>query len=303
MLRDKTNFFLKDPQKKLGSLRHNVISSSSVRYTSSRSEPTMFLWSRQQHREQQGSDVTISRRAELQSCHCTVRGHLAHRVRAGSRNYKKATGREAQEKCKMVSALKAGEDRAIFLGLGMLVCSIVVAFLLGSRVVQSRKDSVWTEESTCTVLETRIANCKKCIHNCISKCWKPSEYPCVQIYVNLSSTGSRVLLYHTQESVRFNPECFCATKCSRNRSETERLIASITDNSTQFQPISFPCYYDPEGRQTNVLLTRFDLSKAVLHSSFWPSCIFLGGIVIIAMVKLTQYLSLLNEQSQVRKKC
>ncbi|XP_043558867.1 calcium-activated potassium channel subunit beta-2 isoform X3 [Chiloscyllium plagiosum] len=256
-----------------------------------------------QAQTESSSDVTISRRAELQNCHCTVGGHLAHRVCAGSRNYKKATGREAQEKCKMVSALKAGEDRAIFLGLGMLVCSIVVAFLLGSSVVQSRKYSVWTEESTCTVLETRIANCKECIHNCISKCWKPSEYPCVQIYVNLSSTGSRVLLHHTQESVRFNPECFCATKCSRNRSETERLIASITDNSTQFQPISFPCYYDPEGRQTNVLLTRFDLSKAVLHSSFWPSCIFLGGIVIIAMVKLTQYLSLLNEQSQVRKKC
>ncbi|XP_048398488.1 calcium-activated potassium channel subunit beta-2 isoform X2 [Stegostoma tigrinum] len=272
MLRDKTGFFLKDPRKNQGSLRHNVISSSSVRYTSSRAEPTMFLWSRQQYRGQQG------------------------------RTYKKATGRETLEKCKMVSALKAGEDRAIFLGLGMLVCSIVVAFLLGSRLVQSHKDSVWTQESTCTILETRITNCKKCIHNCVSKCWKPSEYPCVQIYVNLSSTGSRVLLHHTHESARFNPECFCATKCSKNRAETEMLTASMTENSTQFQPISFPCYYDPEGRQNNVLLTRFDLSNAMLYLSFWPSCIFLGGIVIIVMVKLTQYLSLLNEQSQIRKK-
>ncbi|XP_048460425.1 calcium-activated potassium channel subunit beta-2 isoform X8 [Rhincodon typus] len=192
------------------------------------------------------SDVTISRHAALQNCHCTVGGHSAHRVCASSR--------------------------------------------------------VWTQESTCTVLETRITNCKKCIHNCVSKCWKPSEYPCVQIYVNLSSTGSRVLLHHTHESVRFNPECFCATKCSKNRAETEMLIASITENSTQFQPISFPCYYDPEGRQNNVLLTRFDLSNAMLHLSFWPSCIFLGGIVIIVMVKLTQYLSLLSEQSQMRKK-
>ncbi|XP_048460424.1 calcium-activated potassium channel subunit beta-2 isoform X7 [Rhincodon typus] len=250
MLRDKTDFFLKDPRKNLGdfpfnrSLRHNVISSSSVRYTSSRSEPTMFLWSRQQHRGQQGRCCI---------CSCPLTDYM--------------------ERCEGQRPLIEG------------IC-----------------DSVWTQESTCTVLETRITNCKKCIHNCVSKCWKPSEYPCVQIYVNLSSTGSRVLLHHTHESVRFNPECFCATKCSKNRAETEMLIASITENSTQFQPISFPCYYDPEGRQNNVLLTRFDLSNAMLHLSFWPSCIFLGGIVIIVMVKLTQYLSLLSEQSQMRKK-
>ncbi|XP_048460419.1 calcium-activated potassium channel subunit beta-2 isoform X2 [Rhincodon typus] len=300
MLRDKTDFFLKDPRKNLGSLRHNVISSSSVRYTSSRSEPTMFLWSRQQHRGQQGRCCICSCPLTDYMERCEGQRPLIEGI--CDRNYKKVTGREALEKCKMVSALKAGEDRAIFLGLGMLVCSIVVAFLLASRLVQSHKDSVWTQESTCTVLETRITNCKKCIHNCVSKCWKPSEYPCVQIYVNLSSTGSRVLLHHTHESVRFNPECFCATKCSKNRAETEMLIASITENSTQFQPISFPCYYDPEGRQNNVLLTRFDLSNAMLHLSFWPSCIFLGGIVIIVMVKLTQYLSLLSEQSQMRKK-
>ncbi|XP_067898350.1 calcium-activated potassium channel subunit beta-2 isoform X2 [Heterodontus francisci] len=272
MLRDETHFFLKEPQKTLGSLRRNVISSSSVRCTSGGSVPTMFLWSRPQHREQQG------------------RGF-----------YRKIRAFDVLDKRKTATALKAGEDRAIFLGLGMLVCSILIAFLLGIKMAQSHKESVWTEESKCTVLEARITNLKNCKHNCVSDCWKSSQYSCIQIYVNLSSSGMRVLLHHTEETVRFNSECFCAAKCMKNHSETEKLIASITENITQFQSIYFPCYYDPEGRQRNVLLTRLDVSNALFHSLLWPSCMFLGGTVIVVMVKLTQYLSLLSEQSRIRK--
>ncbi|XP_041037814.1 calcium-activated potassium channel subunit beta-2 [Carcharodon carcharias] len=271
MLRDETNFFLMEPQKKLGSLRRNVISSSSVRCTSGVSAPTMFLWSRPQHREQQG------------------------------RSYKKITACDALDKWKAASPLTAGENRAIYLGLGMVGCSIVIAFLLGTKLVQSHNESVWTAESKCTILEARVTNCKNCVHSCLSDCQKPSLYPCVQIYVNLSSSGLRVLLHHSEESVRINPECFCAAKCNKNHSETEMLIASLTENSTQYQSISFPCYYDPEGRQKNVLLTRFDLSKALLHSFLWPICTFVGGIVIVIMVKLTQSLSLLKERLRVKK--
>ncbi|XP_078058354.1 calcium-activated potassium channel subunit beta-2 isoform X4 [Mustelus asterias] len=271
MLRDETYFFLKEPQKKIGSLRRNVISSSSVRCTSGGSAPTMFLWSRQQHRGQQG------------------------------RNYKKRTAHDTLEKWKAVSPLKAGEDRAIYLGLGMLVCSVVIAFLLGTKLVQSYNASVWNAESQCTVLEARITNCKNCMQNCVSNCQKPSQYPCIQIYVNLSSSGLRALLHHSEQSVRINSECFCAAKCNVNHSETEMLIASITDNNTQFQSISFPCYYDPEGKQNNVLLTRFDFPKALLHSFICPVIIFGCGTVLIVMVKLTQYLSMLKEQLQTKK--
>ncbi|XP_078058340.1 calcium-activated potassium channel subunit beta-2 isoform X2 [Mustelus asterias] len=303
MLRDETYFFLKEPQKKIGSLRRNVISSSSVRCTSGGSAPTMFLWSRQQHRGQQGSDVTSNRHteSELQNCNCRKGGRSAGRVSAASRNYKKRTAHDTLEKWKAVSPLKAGEDRAIYLGLGMLVCSVVIAFLLGTKLVQSYNASVWNAESQCTVLEARITNCKNCMQNCVSNCQKPSQYPCIQIYVNLSSSGLRALLHHSEQSVRINSECFCAAKCNVNHSETEMLIASITDNNTQFQSISFPCYYDPEGKQNNVLLTRFDFPKALLHSFICPVIIFGCGTVLIVMVKLTQYLSMLKEQLQTKK--
>ncbi|XP_072330465.1 uncharacterized protein s100p isoform X3 [Scyliorhinus torazame] len=118
------------------SLRRNVISSSPVRYTSAGSMSRMFLWSRQQHRRQQGSDVTSCRHTELQNCNCTEGGRSAHRVCAPSRSKIKFTPSDL-EKWNAVSALKAGEDRATYLGLGMLICSIVLAFLLGTKLVRS----------------------------------------------------------------------------------------------------------------------------------------------------------------------
>ncbi|XP_067851422.1 calcium-activated potassium channel subunit beta-2 isoform X2 [Heptranchias perlo] len=254
------------------SLRRSVNSSSSVRCTSDGSVSRMFLWSRPQHREQQGRSF-----------------------------YKIIRAYNVLDKRKTVTALKAGEDRAIFLGLGMMVCSIMIACLLGITMIQSHKESVWTEESKCTALEVRITDCKNCVSSCGSGCWKPSQYPCIQVYVNLSCSGKRVLLHHTEQSARFNSECFCATNCKKNHSEIEMLIASIIENITNFQSISFPCYYDPKGRQKNVLLTKLDVSNALFHSLFWPSCMFLGGTVIVVMVKVTQYLSLLSEQSQIKK--
>ncbi|XP_038672853.1 calcium-activated potassium channel subunit beta-2 isoform X1 [Scyliorhinus canicula] len=276
------------------SLRHNVISSSPVRCTRAGSMPRMFLWSRQQHRGQQGSDVTSCRHTELQNCNCSEGGRSAHRACAPSRRKKQLT-LSGLEKWNAVSALKAGEDRATYLGMAMLICSIVLAFLLGTKLVHSYNESVWKGESKCTVIETRITNCTTCIQSCVSNCQKPSHYPCIQIYVNLSASGSRALLHHSEESVRANSECFCATKCNINYSETEMLIASITENNTQSQPIPFSCYYDP-GQQNNVLLTRFDLPTALLNSAFWPMCMFACGAGIIIMVKMTQYLSLLKEQ-------
>ncbi|XP_051874360.1 calcium-activated potassium channel subunit beta-2 [Pristis pectinata] len=267
MLRDETNFFHKESQRKLRPLQHNVNSSSSVRDGDSGSPPKMFLWSKPQQEEQPARNI-----------------------------YKKIRTHDILDKRKTATALKDGENRALYLGLAMLVCSSLIAFLLGIKVVQHNKESVWTEVSKCTVLEARITNCRNCKFNCGPDCWKPSQSACLQVYVNLSSSGMKVLLHQSEETVRFNSECFCTSNCKRNHSENKMLLASLKENITQFQ--SFPCYYDPKGRQRNVLLARFDMFNALCHAMLWPSCMFLGGIVLVVLVKLTQYLSLLSEQSK-----
>ncbi|XP_062900935.1 calcium-activated potassium channel subunit beta-2 isoform X2 [Mobula hypostoma] len=267
MLRDETNFLNKESQRKLRPLERNSISSSSVRDINSDSLPKMFLWSKAEQKDEPERSI-----------------------------YKKIRTQDILDKRKTDTALKDGENRAIFLGVAMLVCSLLIAFLLGVKVVQHNNESVWTEVSKCTFLEARIANCRKCNFNCGPDCWKPSQYTCLQVYVNISSSGMKVMLHQSEETVRFNSECFCTSTCKRNHAENEMLLASLKENITQFQ--SFPCYYDPKGRQRNVLLAKFDMFNALCHAMLWPSCMFLGGIVLVSLVKLTQYLSLLSEQSK-----
>lgn len=53
---------------------------------------------------------------------------------------------------------------------------------------------------------------------------------------------------------------------------------------------------DPKDRTDSAIMTQIYGQVAVFHSLFWPSCTLIGGTVIIAMVKLTQYLSIMSER-------
>lgn len=46
----------------------------------------------------------------------------------------------------------------------------------------------------------------------------------------------------------------------------------------------------------SAILTQIYGRAAVFHSLFWPTCTLIGGTLIIAMVKLTQYLSIMCER-------
>ncbi|XP_050164201.1 calcium-activated potassium channel subunit beta-2 isoform X2 [Myiozetetes cayanensis] len=200
------------------------------------------------------------------------------------------------DKRKTVTALKAGEDRAILLGLAMMVCSIMMYFLLGITLLRSYMQSVWTEETQCSLLNASITETFNCSFNCGPDCWKISQYPCLQVYVNLTSSGQKLLLYHTEETMKINSECSYIPKCGKNYEESMSLVNVVMENFRKYQ--RFSCFYDPEGVQKNVILTKLYSSNVLFHSLFWPTCMMIGGVAIVAMVKLTQYLSLLCERIQ-----
>ncbi|XP_033006570.1 calcium-activated potassium channel subunit beta-2 isoform X2 [Lacerta agilis] len=200
------------------------------------------------------------------------------------------------DKRKTVTALKAGEDRAILLGLTMMVCSIMMYFLLGITLLRSYMQSVWTAETQCTLLNISITETFNCSFSCGPDCLKTSQYPCLQVYVNVSSSGQKCLLYHTEETMKINSECSYIPKCGKNFEESLSLVNVVMENFRKYQ--HFSCYYDPEGIQKNVLLTKLYSSNVLFHSLFWPTCMMIGGLAIVAMVKLTQYLSLLCERIQ-----
>ncbi|XP_053930082.1 calcium-activated potassium channel subunit beta-2 isoform X4 [Cuculus canorus] len=200
------------------------------------------------------------------------------------------------DKRKTVTALKAGEDRAILLGLAMMVCSIMMYFLLGITLLRSYMQSVWTEEAQCSLLNASITETFNCSFSCGPDCWKISQYPCLQVYVNLTSSGQKLLLYHTEETMKINSECSYIPKCGKNYEESMSLVNVVMENFRKYQ--RFSCFYDPEGIQKNVILTKLYSYNVLFHSLFWPTCMMIGGVAIVAMVKLTQYLSLLCERIQ-----
>ncbi|XP_036378618.1 calcium-activated potassium channel subunit beta-2 [Megalops cyprinoides] len=208
--------------------------------------------------------------------------------------YQKIREYDILDKRKTVTALKAGEDRAILLGLTMILFSVMMYFVLGITLVRSYSDSVWTEESSCTVLNSTITTEINCTYSCGPDCWKSSKYPCLQVFVSLNTSGKIVRLSHNEETQDMSPECFYVPKCRKDYMAMHTIIMNISERLKMHQQV--PCYHDPGERQDSVLLTRLYGRGAVFHSLFWPTCTLIGGTLIIAMVKLTQYLSILCEQ-------
>ncbi|XP_036410480.1 calcium-activated potassium channel subunit beta-2-like isoform X1 [Megalops cyprinoides] len=214
--------------------------------------------------------------------------------------YQKIREYDLLEKKKTVTALKPGEDRAILLGLIMILSSLMMYFLLGITMVRSYSDSVWTEESSCTVLNSTITAEMNCTYSCGSDCWRGSKYPCLQVFVSLNASGKVLRLSHNEETQEMNPECFYVPKCRKDHMAMHTIVMNISERLKMHQQV--PCYYDPDERQDSVILTRLYSRGEVFHSLLWPSCMLLGGTLIILMVKLTQYLSILCEQiSKVKR--
>ncbi|CAG5896983.1 unnamed protein product [Menidia menidia] len=198
------------------------------------------------------------------------------------------------DKKKTVTALKPGEDRAILLGLAMILSSAMMYFVLGITIIRSYADSVWTEEGVCVVLNSTVTADVNCSYSCGSDCWRVSKYPCLQVYVSVNDTDRVSRLSHNEETEDASSECVYVPRCQKDSAAMYAIIANISEHLKVNQQV--PCYYDPSEQQETVLLTRLYDHSVVFHSLLWPSCTLTVGALIIVMVKLTQYLSRLCEE-------
>ncbi|XP_029001585.2 calcium-activated potassium channel subunit beta-2-like [Betta splendens] len=194
---------------------------------------------------------------------------------------------------KTVTALKAGEDRAIVLGLSMVLFSIMMYFVLGITVLRSYAESVWTDEVSCTIVNATVMWDVNCLYTCGAECQRSSRYPCLQVYVSLNSSGKVVRLLHN-EAQDNNPECFYIPKCRKDYVATQTIIQNISEHLKSQHTLQ--CFLDPTEKVDYVILTQIYGRAVVFNSLFWPTFTFMGGIILIAMVKLTQYLSFMYER-------
>uniref|UniRef100_A0A8C9R8M8 Potassium calcium-activated channel subfamily M regulatory beta subunit 2 n=1 Tax=Scleropages formosus TaxID=113540 RepID=A0A8C9R8M8_SCLFO len=208
--------------------------------------------------------------------------------------YQKIWEYDTLDKKKTVTALKAGEDRAILLGLTMILFSIMMYFITGITVVRSYLDSVWTEESSCAVVNSTITGEMNCTYSYSSDCKKSLKYPCLQVFVTLNASGKVMRLFYNEETRYMNLECFFVPNCRKDYADMHAVIANIYERLKLLPQVR--CYYDRAEHQDSVLLTQLYSRGMVFWSLLWPTIMFIGGTIIIALVKLTQYLSLLCEE-------
>ncbi|KAF3860528.1 hypothetical protein F7725_000783, partial [Dissostichus mawsoni] len=187
------------------------------------------------------------------------------------------------EKRKTVTALRAGEDRAMLLGLSMVLCSVMMYFVLGITILRSYTDRVWINETSCTIVNSSIVCDVNCSYSCGTECWRRSRYPCLQVYVSLNSSGKVVRLLHNEEAQESNPEvwtCFYIPKCQKDYAALHAMIQNISERLKSQDTVQ--CFVDPTDRMDSVILTQIYSLVTVLYSLFWPTFTLIGGTIIIA---------------------
>ncbi|XP_068133514.1 calcium-activated potassium channel subunit beta-1 [Hyperolius riggenbachi] len=196
---------------------------------------------------------------------------------------------------KLFMAQKRGETRAVCLGIGMIICSVMMFFLLGVTTLPKYIKSVWSAESTCTVVKTTFKERTNCIHNSHTKPENILKYPCLEVLVNLNFSEDVFMLYHTEESSEWNNKCSYIPECMENHTEVSIHVQEIQEIFNKSS--AFPCYFDPKGRQKNIILIRKFGPQKMISYFFWPTSMFTVGLCMVIIVKVSQYFTMVSMQA------
>lgn len=187
---------------------------------------------------------------------------------------------------KLVMAQKRGETRALCLGVAMVVCAVIAYYILGTTMLPLYQKSVWTQKSTCHLIETSIREQEELEGK------KVPQYPC--LWVNVSAVGRWAVLYHTEDTRDQNQQCSYIPGSLENyqaaRADVEKVRATFHEKRI------FYCFSASRENETTVLYQRLYGPRTLLFSLFWPTFLLTGGLLIIAMVKINQSLSILAAQ-------
>nr|XP_033783018.1 calcium-activated potassium channel subunit beta-1 [Geotrypetes seraphini]XP_033783019.1 calcium-activated potassium channel subunit beta-1 [Geotrypetes seraphini]XP_033783020.1 calcium-activated potassium channel subunit beta-1 [Geotrypetes seraphini]XP_033783021.1 calcium-activated potassium channel subunit beta-1 [Geotrypetes seraphini] len=196
---------------------------------------------------------------------------------------------------KSVLALKPGEIRALYLGSGMIISSVIIYFLLGVTIVPLHMKSVWTQKETCRLIQASITGVVECFHSPAASSCKASQYPCLQVTVNVNHSTEILMLYHMEDTLDINPKCSYVPNCLENSTETKIEVEKIEGNFKRAQ--TFPCHYDPKGEQKTVILYRRYEPSCIMFYLFWPTFMLTGGVSILILLKINQGFSRLAAQN------
>lgn len=113
-------------------------------------------------------------------------------------------------------------------------------------------------------------------------------------YMVVDKTDKKSFKIITLSLISSLPQCFYIPKCRKDHAMMQALVLNISDRLKLQQQVR--CFSDPSEQQDCAILTRLYGRSAILSSLLWPTCTLVIGTLIIAMVKLTQYLSILCDR-------
>ncbi|XP_006864882.1 PREDICTED: calcium-activated potassium channel subunit beta-1 [Chrysochloris asiatica] len=187
---------------------------------------------------------------------------------------------------KLVMAQKRGQTRALCLGVALVVCAAITYYILGTTMLPLYQKSVWTQKSTCHLIETNIRDQEELEGK------KVPQYPC--LWVNVSAVGKWAVLYHTEDTRDQNQECSYIPSSLDNYPVALVDVQKVRAKFQEHQV--FYCFSTTRENETSVLYRRLYGPQTLLLSLFWPTFLLTSGLLIIAMVKTNQSLSILAAQ-------
>ncbi|XP_054834172.1 calcium-activated potassium channel subunit beta-1 [Eublepharis macularius] len=199
---------------------------------------------------------------------------------------------------KLVAGQKHGETRALFLGLGMVACSALMYYFIGVTIVPKYNRSIWTKESICKLMKASIKEKVYCLFNEDSGEENIFRYPCLEVQVNLTVIRQVVMLYYTEDTWTRNPKCSYIPSNLEDYTQVQKQVENITNWFRENK--RFPCFYDPSREESSVILTRLYPPDGLVLTFLWPTLMMTGGIFIIILVKISQYLSVFTAPENVR---
>lgn len=183
-------------------------------------------------------------------------------------------------------AQRRGETRALCLGVAMVMCAIIAYYILCTTLLPLYEKSVWTEKSMCHLIETNIRDQEELEGK------KVAQYPC--LWVNVSTVGRWAVLYHTEDTRDKNQQCSYIPDSLDNYQKARADVEGVRDNFHAARV--FFCFSTTQENETSVLYRRLYGPQTLLFSLLWPTSLLTGGLLIIAMVKINQSLSILAAQ-------
>ncbi|GAA6101171.1 calcium-activated potassium channel subunit beta-3 [Tachysurus ichikawai] len=199
------------------------------------------------------------------------------------------------EKAKpQVPVSSVGEERALLLGFVMMGFSILMYFAVGIVVVKPCIHSEWGDATNCSLIQAEFLN---------ESDERVSSYPCLHVLVNATAVSSEKTLHlrYDEAAVNLSPECFYTPKNHQNKSDVVEEAQRIKDVLFKLQGQDVRCYLSTRYREDAILTKRHNLHVA-LQCMVWPSLLLFGGVLLVGLVMLTQYLSqLCNETIQEKE--